>query len=163
MRRSVLDHAHPVDGGAAIGRHVHFVLGEREGLEQQLADVFFVVHDEDPRASTGRGGRSRRSGAAARAWPLGFEPDVDVPFAEPPLASDPNRRNLAGLDQAIDSTQVHLQVLEYLFGRQERIVDHEKEPADVTLSPTAGRTIVKAVPRGELAAVIAPPWSWTIP
>ena len=41
-------------------------------------------------------------GRPVAAGPLGVEPGVDVAFTEPPLTSDSDGRNLAGLDQAID-------------------------------------------------------------
>ena len=69
----------------------------------------------------------RAGGAAGRtaaARPLALEPGVDVALPEPPLAAYPNRRNLARLDQAVDRPEIDLQVLEYLFGRQEAFIDH---------------------------------------
>ena len=69
-------------------------------------------------AAAGAGAAWR--GAAAR--PLAVEPRVDVALAEPPLPADAHRGNLAGLDEAVDRSQVHLEVLEDLLGGEKRLV-----------------------------------------
>ena len=77
------------------------------------------VGPEAGRAAAARRGR-RLARPAAR--PLAVEPRVDVALAEPPLASDADRGNLAGLDQPVDRAQVHLEVLEHLLGGEKRFV-----------------------------------------
>ena len=120
---------HPLERGAAVGRDVDVVFGERQRLRQQIADARLVVDDEHARAR--RAGRRRggagAAGAGARraaARPLAVEPGVDVALAEPPLAADADRRNLAGLDQPVDRAKVDLEVLQDFFGRQKRFVNH---------------------------------------
>jgi hypothetical protein len=54
--------------------------------------------------------------------PLTIEPAVDVTFPESPLASDTDSRDLSSLDQAVDRSQIDLEVLEDLFGRQKDFV-----------------------------------------
>src|SRR3982751_6289221 len=53
-----------------------------------------------------------RGGAAAGGRALAVEPGIDITFAEPPLASDPHRGDLAGLDQAVDSPEIDLEVFQ---------------------------------------------------
>jgi hypothetical protein len=86
-----------------------------------------------------------------RCGPLAVQPRVDIPFAEPPLATHSNSRNLAGLDQAVDGAQVDLEVLENLFSRQENVIVSEVSgqnlailqhggPIRMGLSGSVGRT-----------------------
>ena len=76
-----------------------------------------------PAGRTRRGAGGRRLARAA-ARPLAVEPGVDVALAEPPLAADAHRGNLAGLDQPVDGAQVDLEVLQDFFGGQKRFVNH---------------------------------------
>ena len=90
------------------------------------------------RAVAGRGragGRRVGRGARAAARPLAVEPGVDVALAEAPLAADPDRRNLARLDQAVDRPKVDLEVLQDFFGGQKRFVNHRSASS----STLAGR------------------------
>src|SRR4029450_10804118 len=73
-----------------------------------------------PRGPRRGGGRGSPLAGGARA--LAFEPRVDVALPEPPLPSNADRRDLSRLDQAVDGPQVDLEVIEYLFGRQEAFV-----------------------------------------
>ncbi len=98
-------------------------------FDKQIPDAGFVVHDEDARARRARwrsdGGRGlldRR--ARAGAHPLAVEPRVDVALAKAPLAADPDRRNLARLDQAVHGAKVDLEVLEDFFGGEKRFINH---------------------------------------
>src|SRR3954470_8409084 len=158
--------AQALERGAAVGRHVHVVFGERERLRQQVADRRLVVDDEDARAAGGGLTRGRRRGGArTAARTLALEPRVDVALAEPPLAADADRGNLACFDQAIDGPQVHLEVLEDLLGGQKALVDHGWL-AVPTLPPTpmAGSSMWNtAPPSSAFAAAIVPPCSATIP
>src|SRR5215471_7757138 len=67
-------------------------------------------------------GRAGAAGSAARA--LAVEPRVDVALAKAPLAPDPDRRNLSGLDQAVDRAQVDLEVFQDFFRCQKGFVNH---------------------------------------
>jgi hypothetical protein len=99
-------HPHPFEGRSTIGRHVDVVLGECQRFSQQIPNACLVVDDEHAwpsadRRDAGRGwGRRRPSGDT---WPLAVEPGIDVGLAKTPLASNANRRDLAGLNQTIDS------------------------------------------------------------
>src|SRR4029079_14518978 len=66
----------------------------------------------------------RPSSVGAPAATLAVEPRVEIGFAEAPLPPDADGGNPARLDQAVDGAQVDLQVLEDLFGREKRLVDH---------------------------------------
>ena len=55
---------------------------------------------------------------------LVLQPGVDVGLSEAPLATHPDRRNLAGLDQPVDGSQVDPQVREHLVRRQKGFVGH---------------------------------------
>ena len=61
----------------------------------------------------------------ARSRPLAVEPGVDVALAEPPLPADAHGGNLPGLDQAVDRTEVDLEVFEDLFRGEEDFVVSE--------------------------------------
>ena len=63
-------------------------------------------------------------GAAGTAGPvpLAVGPGIDVPFAEPPLATDPNGGNFTGLDESVDRTKVDPEVFEDLFSREKHLV-----------------------------------------
>jgi hypothetical protein len=61
-----------------------------------------------------------RFSSARRA--LIIEPCIEVRSAEAPLATHPNRGNFPGLDQPVDRTEVDVQILEDLFGRQKHVV-----------------------------------------
>ena len=63
---------------------------------------------------------------------------MSVGLAESPLATDPDRRNLAGLDQSVDGSKVDLQILEDLVRCQKGSLDH-----DVPATTTASRSAVK--------------------
>ena len=65
------------------------------------------------------GGRARAS-----AHLLAVEPRVDVALAKAPLAADPDRRDLARLDQAVHRAKVDLEVLENFFGGEKRFINH---------------------------------------
>src|SRR4029079_19338207 len=88
------------------------------------ANARFVVHDQHARPFDGARGTfgRRRRGRPFAARPLRVEPGIDVTFAEPPLTADPDRGNLARLDQAIDRAQIDLEILEHLLGREENFV-----------------------------------------
>ena len=115
--------------------------------------------------------RPGRRRAARRATPRGrwrLEPGVDVALAEPPLPADPHRRDLAGLDQAVDRAEVDLEVLEDLFGRQEAFVHHACSGACDRLyhrTPAGGSSIWNTAPPSSARspAVMVPPCSWTMP
>ena len=68
--------------------------------------------------------RRRSFLTVCRRGSLRIEPRVDVAFPESPLAADANGGNLSGLDQAVDSPQVHLGYLQDLFSREKCLVDH---------------------------------------
>ena len=91
-----------------------------------------------------RRGATRRARAAAR--PLAVEPGVDVALAEPPLAADAHRRNLAGLDQAVHRAKVDLEVLQDFFGRQKRFVNHAS--ASCVTARSGSSTVKTAPPSG---------------
>ena len=60
------DDAQPLERGAAVGREVDVVLGQRQRLRQQIADRRFVVDDEHARPAAGgaaAGARRRRRAA----------------------------------------------------------------------------------------------------
>ena len=82
------------------------------------------------------GGTILRDGGRARpatSRPLRFQPGIDVALAETPLPSDAHGRNLPRLDEPIDRPQIHLEVFEYLLGRQKAFVHH----AERTLSDSS--------------------------
>ena len=119
---------HPLERGAAVGRDVHVVLGERQRLRQQIA---MLASSSTTRTRgravpvAGRGPAPAAAGAArAAARALAVEPGVDVALAEAPLAADAHRRNLAGLDQPVDGAKIDLEVLQDLFGGEKRFVNH---------------------------------------
>src|SRR5205085_6875883 len=105
-------------------RQVDVVFGEGKRLRQQVPDRRLVINDEHTgaagRGSCVAGRRSRSNGAGT----LALEPGVDVALAETPLPPDANCRDLARLDQPLDGPEIDLQVVEYLFGRQEALVHH---------------------------------------
>src|SRR6185312_2530897 len=99
-----------------------------------------------------RGRRSGSGGARAAARTLAVEPRVDVALAEAPLPADADGGNLARLDQPVDRPQIHLKVLEHLFGRQKRLVHHSFTWSGA--GPTGNSTVNIAPPSGWLAARI---------
>ena len=77
-----------------------------------------------------RGGRPAGEGSpAAERVPRGRWLSSQASMSrlpEAPLAADADRGNLARLDQPVDRTQVDLEVLQHLFGREKGFVDHVK-------------------------------------
>jgi hypothetical protein len=88
-------------------------------LVRSRTHCVLVVHDEDARARRFRRGLPRVTGGT-----LAVQPGIDVGLAEPPLPADAHRRNLAGLDQPVDGTEVDLQVGQHLFSCQKDFVNH---------------------------------------
>ena len=62
------------------------------------------------------------SSAVKRRGALAIQPDVEVHLAEPPLPSNANRGDFPGFYQAVNSTQIDMEVLQYLFRREEHVI-----------------------------------------
>ena len=67
------------------------------------------------RRAYGGGKRDLRWDCSLPVYPLG-----QIAAAESPLPPDPDRRQLAGLNQPVNRPRIHFQTVQDLFGRQER-------------------------------------------
>src|SRR4051812_14664414 len=108
--------------GVAVGGRVHVVFGERQRFREQFADTRFVVDHEDPALPDLLRADWFRTHCPGWRRALAIEPRVDIALSEPPLPANAHCGNLSGLDQAVDSAQIDLEVFEHLFGREEDFV-----------------------------------------
>ena len=114
---------------AAVGRHVHVVLGERQRLGEQVADAGLVVDHEDARTRrAGRGARRCRRAGRRRATP----PRSRWLSSQASMSRLRKRHwrptrtagNLPRFDQPVDRSKVDLEVFQDFFGREKRFVNH---------------------------------------